>query len=173
MVRFGRCAFVVVTLSTSGVAQRAAPSASLLDHLAGKWVLRGTMDNRQTVHDVDAERVLNGGYVRLHEISREKDAKGAPAYEAIVFISVDAKTGEYSCLWLDTTSNAAFSADPVTIGRATVNGDTIPFLFRTSKGQVFHNTFIYVQETDTWRWELDDDSGGKRQPFARVTLTRR
>ena len=56
------------------------------------------MDNRQTVHDVDAERVLNGGYLRLHEISREKDAKGVPAYEAVVFISIDAKTGEYACL---------------------------------------------------------------------------
>ena len=52
--------------------------------------MRGTMDNRQTVHDIDAERVLNGGYLRLHEVSREKDAKGVPAYEAIVFISVDA-----------------------------------------------------------------------------------
>ena len=61
----------------------------------------------------------------------------------------------------------------MTIGRATVNGNTIPFLFRTSKGEVFQNTFIYVAETDAWRWELDDDSGGKRQPFARVTLTRR
>ena len=77
---------------------RSVSTTVRLDHLRGKWVLRGTMDNRQTVHDVDAERVLNGGYLRLHEISREKDAKGVPAYEAVVFISIDAKTGEYSCL---------------------------------------------------------------------------
>ena len=49
---------------------------------------RGLIAGQQTVHNVDVVGVLNGGYMRLHEVSREKNARGVPAYEAIVFISV-------------------------------------------------------------------------------------
>ena len=36
--------------------------------------------------------------VRIHEVSRERDATGAPAYEANVFISFDKNAGEYTAL---------------------------------------------------------------------------
>jgi hypothetical protein len=70
----------------------------LLDRLAGQWVLQGTIAGKQTTHDVQVGWVLKREYLRLHEISREKDAKGDPAYEAIVFVSWDPKTQEYICL---------------------------------------------------------------------------
>lgn len=66
------------------VAQHATSTQTLFEHLAGHWVLRGVIGGKQTVHDVDADLVLNRGYVRLHEVSREKNANGAPAYEAFV-----------------------------------------------------------------------------------------
>ena len=164
-------AFVWTPLAASSFhTQVPGEKTSLFDHLAGRWVLRGTIDDKQTTHDVDAQLVLNRGYVRLHEVSREKDASGAPAYEAIVFISVDKKTGIYNCLWLDNTSNAGLVDGGVAHG--TPAGNTIPFLFNTPGGP-FHTTFIYSPGSDSWRWEMDGESGGKRQPFARVTLTRR
>lgn len=160
----------LVALSSFTFARQPAPQASLFDRLAGTWVLRGTIDNKPTTHDVDAEPVLNGGYIRLHEVSREKDAKGGPAYEAIVFISVDKKSGEYTALWLDNTGSGGLSADG--IGRGTPSGNSIPILFKTADGDVFHTTFIYSPDTDSWQWVMDGESGGKLHPFARVTLTR-
>ena len=59
------------------------------------------------------------------------------------------------------------------IGRAMPSGNSIPFVFKTSAGTEFHNTFTYVPANDTWQWKLDDATGGKLEPFARVTLTRR
>ena len=170
MCRFLALFVAVVALSSFTFAQRPAIQATLFDHLAGRWLLRGTIENKQTTHDVDAQLVLNGGYIRLHEVSREKDAKGVPAYEAIVFISVDKKSGEYRALWLDTTGNGGLSAD--SIGRATPSGNSLPFLFKTGSGEVFHTTFIYTPATDSWQWAMDGESGGRLQPFARVTLSK-
>jgi hypothetical protein len=150
--------------------QPAAPAPLLIDRLVGTWVLNGTIDGKQTTHDVDAEWVLNHGYVRIHEVSREKDATGAPAYEATVFISFDKTAGEYTALWLDTTGNGGLVASGFGHGKPTAS--TIPFLFKTSAGDIFHNSFIYAPATDSWQWIMDDESGGKLQPFARVTLTR-
>lgn len=158
-------------LVSQAAAQNPPAQSSLFEHLAGRWVLRGTIDNKQTTHDVDADLVLNRGYVRLHEVSREKDASGAPEYEAIVFISVDKKSGEYACLWLDNTSSRGLSGDG--IGRGMPVGDSIPFLIKTPGGAVFHTTFIYSPATDSWRWVMDGESGGKLEPFARVTLTKK
>jgi hypothetical protein len=162
----------LIALATSASARQAAPPAPLLiDHFVGTWVLRGTIDGQQTTHDVDAQWVLNRGYVRMHEVSREKDAKGAPAYEAIVFISFDTKAGEYAVLWLDTTSNAGLTNGGV--GRGKPTGSTIPFFFKTNGGDIFHTSFIYAPASDSWQWVMDGESGGKLQPFARVTLTRK
>ena len=59
---------------------------SLLNKLTGKWVLKGTIAGQETIHDIDAKRVLNGQYVQLKEVSREKDEKGNPLYEAVIYI---------------------------------------------------------------------------------------
>ena len=63
--------------------------------------------------------------------------------------------------------------DPAGIGRGNVVGDSVPFLFRYTATTSFHNTFVYSRAADSWQWHLDNDSLGARQPFARVTLTRR
>jgi hypothetical protein len=171
MCRMLSVCLAVMLWSSAIIAQETTGGRSLFDHLAGTWVLRGTIAGQQTTHDVDAQLVLNRGYVRLHEVSREKDAKGGPAYEAIVFVSVDQKSGEYSCLWLDSTGSEGLSAAGIAHGRA--SGNSIPFLFRSVNGDVFHTTFIYLPGEDAWQWEMDGESGGTLQPFARVTLTRK
>ena len=59
------------------------------------------------------------------------------------------------------------------IGRGSVAGDSVPFLFHYTATDSFHTTFVYDRATDSWQWHMDNDSSGVRRPFARVTLTRR
>jgi hypothetical protein len=142
----------------------------LLDHMVGNWVLRGTMAGGEATYDIDAEWVLNREYVRLHEVSRDLGAKGAPSYEAFVFISWDQRSSEYACVLLD-SAGGGLSAD--SIGRAKPSEDTIPFLFKLANGHIFHTTLIYNGAAGTWQWVMDDEANGHLHPFARVTLTKR
>jgi len=114
--------------------------------------------------------VLDHQYLRFHEVAREEETDGTPLYEAIVFIGWDQPTNQYACLWLDSTGGGGLSAPA--IGHAKPSGDTLPFIFDTGEGGFFHTTFAYIRDTDTWNWEMDMENGGKRTPFARVTLTR-
>ena len=147
------------------------PADSLFDRLVGHWVLRGTIARRATTHDVTFEWMLGREYVQMHEVSREHSANGTPAYAAVVLFGRDPHTGEYACLWMDNTEAGTF--DPPGIGRGSVAGDSIPFLFRYTDTDRFHTTFVYNRAADSWQWHMDNDSGGVRRPFARVTLTRR
>jgi hypothetical protein len=161
----------VVMVSLSASAQAPTFQDPLLDHLTGKWVLQGTIAGRETTHDIVAEWVLGHEYVRLHEVSREKNAQGQAAYEAIVFIGWDASSSQYACLWLDTTGGGGLSAQGIAHGKR--SGDEIKFLFKGGDGSLFHTTFAYSKGTDAWQWIMDGEEGGKLQPFARVTLTKK
>jgi len=161
----------IALVSIAASAQQATFQDPLLDHFVGKWVLQGTIDGKATTHDIVAEWVLGHEYVRLHEVSREKDAKSQAAYEAIVFIGWDQPSSQYACLWLDTTGGGGLTGQA--IGHAKRDGDKIAFLFKGADGSLFHTTFAYSQSTDTWQWLMDGEAGGKLQPFARVKLTRR
>ncbi|HEY0703254.1 MAG TPA: hypothetical protein VGD60_10840 [Candidatus Acidoferrales bacterium] len=156
----------------AGLAQEPAATSALelLDHLAGRWVLQGTIGGKPTTHDVQAEWVLKREYLRLHEVSREKDAKGDPAYEAIVLISWDQKTQQYTCMWLDSTAGGGLSAEGLAHGKK--SGDSIPFLFTIPPADYIHTTFAYDPGTDTWKWLIDVESNGKTDHFADVKLSR-
>ena len=144
----------------------------MLDRLAGHWVLSGKLAGKETTHDIASDWVLNRGYLRLHEISREKKASGEPAYEAIIFIAYNPRTEDYMCLWLDSTSNEGLNAEGM--GHAKAGKDSLPFVFRDSKGAVsFENTFVYDAGSDSWKWIMDNVEGEKRKAFGRVTLVRR
>ena len=160
---------VMVSFLASG--QQPTLKDSLLDHLTGTWVLQGIIAGRETTHDIVSEWVLGHQYVRFHELSREKNATGQAAYEAIVFIGWDKPSSEYACLWLDTTGGGGISAQA--IGHGKRKGDEIAFLFKGKDGSSFHTTFAYSKSTGTWEWLMDGEEGGKLQPFARVRLTRK
>src|SRR5262245_27376066 len=85
--------------AVSVLAEPPAGDDPWLSRLVGHWVLEGRIAGKDTTHDVDAEWVLNHLYVRLHEVSREKDAKGKAAYEAIVYVTRYAAADEYAVLW--------------------------------------------------------------------------
>jgi hypothetical protein len=144
----------------------------LLEHLAGAWVLRGTLAGKATTHDVTVAWELGHQYLTLRERARERDAQGRSQYEALVLLGWDATTEEYQCLWLDTTGGGGLA--PQSIGLGKRHGEAIPFQFRERDGRLsFTNTFAYDKATDTWTWALDNIRDGKAAPFGRVTLTRR
>ena len=161
---------LVLFVPTTLKSQQLTSPDSLLNRLTGKWILNGTIDGQKTIHDIDAQRVLNGQYVQLKEVSREKDQKGNPLYEAIVYICWEESKKQYSCLWLDNTSNGGISNG--IIGRAKYNGDKIEMIFKYGDTSQFHTTFLYDRDTDTWQWFMDGEENGKLQPFARVKLTK-
>jgi hypothetical protein len=160
----------LVLLALPASAQTPAFQDSLLDRLIGTWVLRGTIAGKETTHDVVSEWVLGHEYVRLHEVSRERDAGGRAAYEAIVFIGADPSQDGYACLWLDSTGGGGLAGQAIGHGRR--SADEIAFRFQGGDGSTFHTTFAYDRDPGTWRWLMDGEEGGKLQPFARLTLTR-
>lgn len=162
-------ALLFVTLFSAS-AQAPVPETALLDHMTGSWTLEGTIAGRETTHDIEADWVLRREYIRIHETSREKNAQGQAAYEAIVFIAWDDVAREYRCLWLDSTGGGGLSAKGIARGER--SGDEIAFLFKDSDGNV-HTAFAYSKSTDTWQWRIDNESDGKLASFARVKLTRK
>src|SRR5262245_65455104 len=106
-------ALVVIVAPIARAAQGggvSGPSAALLDKMAGHWVLTGTIAKKQTTHDVDVDWILKREYIRIHEVSREKDAAGGPAYEAWIYLVWDAAKSEYAILWLDNHESFNFGA---------------------------------------------------------------
>jgi hypothetical protein len=168
MNRWQVAIFAVAMLSRGALAVEPPPDA-LLDQLAGNWVLSGKLAGRETTHDIFADWTLNRGYLRIHEVSREKAPAGAASYEAIVFISYNSKTDDFTCLWLDSTSNEGLVTEG--FGHAKRNGNSLPFVFRDAAGHVsFENTFVYDPAANSWKWLMDNVEKGQRRPFGRVTL---
>jgi len=158
---------VSVTIS----AQQTSFQDSLLDRMTGNWILKGTIAGQEVTHDIEVSWILEHQYLQISEISREKDADGTAAYEALVLIGWDSDLSKYACLWLDVTGGGGLSAKAIT-GYAERNGDEIPFLFKINEESVWHTTFVYDRYTDTWQWNMDGEDNGKLKPFARVKLTK-
>jgi hypothetical protein len=161
--------FILVVLSTPFVfAQQPPLNSPLLDHLAGHWILKGTIAHQQVTHDVDAEWTLDHHYLRIHEVSRESN-QGKPKYEALIFVGWNEQPKQYACVWLDVYGGLATES----IGVATAKENEIPFVFKDGKGSVWAtNDFLYRPENDTWEWQIDNIDKGAATPFARVQLTR-
>ncbi len=160
--------FVILVMSAAA-AQRPPVNSPLLDHLAGEWVLQGTIAGQQTTHDVVAEWVANHQYLRLHEVSREKTADGKPQYDAFIHIGWNEEKKNYSILWLDNF----WGIDPESIGSAAPKENELPFLWKDEKGAVsFSNDFLYDPKTDSWQWTMDNVVNGTKKPFGTVKLAR-
>ena len=168
-MRRRRVVLVSIMLSLAAAAQQAPVKSPLLDHLAGHWVMRGTVSGRKTVHDVSAQWVLGHHYLQIHEIAREKDSRGQPQYEATVYVGWNEQPKQYACVWLDVYGGAS----PASIGLATPGENNLPFVFKDEKGEItFRNEFIYDPKADSWEWRLDNVQQRVPKPFARFKLTR-
>jgi len=159
----------MIFVSPTAMAQQAPVNSPLLDHLAGKWLLQGTVGKQVATHDFDAQWVLQHYYLRFNEVSREKNDKSDPQYEATVFIGWNEKTKQYACVWLDVYGGAT----PESIGLATPKENELDFVFTNEHGETsFTNTYIYDPKTDTWENRLDNIVKGEAKPFARFKLTK-
>lgn len=168
ILRFILLAFLV---SIKISAQQTSFQDSLLDRMTGNWILKGTLAGQEVIHDIKVSWILEHQYLQIDEISREKDADGTAAYEALVLIGWDSNSNRYACLWLDVTGGEGLSNQ--IIGFAERNGDEIPFLFKMNEDGVFHTTFAYDRNADSWHWIMDGENNGKLKPFARVILTKK
>jgi hypothetical protein len=79
------------------VGQRTSPDNAYLDELQGEWEITGTLLGKPVKYHARGERVLQGGFLRLHMI----DLGAAPNYEAELFLGFDAHAGDYVVHWLD------------------------------------------------------------------------
>ena len=167
-----KIAFLMLSLlnATAVQQQDADVATALMNHLAGRWTMAGTLGGKQTIHDVEATWVLKHEYIQFHEVSRERGANGGPAYEAIVYLSWHVKTSEFMCLWLDNTAGGGLS--PEGIAHGTRSGTTIPLVFTLSTHESLHTTFAYNPAADTWRLTIDDVTDGKADRFGDVRLSR-
>jgi hypothetical protein len=148
-----------------------APEA-LLDKMTGHWVMTGTIGKKPTTHDVDVDWVLKREYIRIHEVSRDKDANGDAGYEAWIYLVWNAKAREYAVMWLDNTAATNFA--PEGVGHAKPDDDRIPIVWKDADGGGIHTTFAYDRANDTWSWTIDNlDKSGTSSSFAKVTLTRK
>jgi len=162
---------VVLALLVTGsaLAQQTPLNAPLLDHLTGHWVLRGEIAGKQTTHDVDAEWIIQHHYVRIHEVSRDKDPKGQAQYEAMILVGFSDASKAYTCVWLDVYGGSSIES----IGVAEPKENALPFIFKNEQGEVsFHNDFVYDPTGDSWEWRMDNIVKGTAKPFGRVKLTR-
>ncbi len=144
----------------------------LMEKLTGQWVMTGSIGKQAVTHDVEVDWILKRQYIRIHDVSREKDADGELAYEAWIHIAWDKENAEYAVMWLDNTGTTNFAAEGV--GHGKPDGDRIPFVWKSADGSGIHNTFAYDRASDTWSWTIDNvDTSGKPSPFARITLKRK
>jgi hypothetical protein len=160
--------------ATTAAAQPAPVNSPVLDHLAGKWQLQGTVGKQSVTHDLDAEWVLQHHYLRFREVSREKNDKGEPQYEATVFIGWNEKTKQYACVWLDVYGGLTSES----IGLATPKEpkekeNELAFVFTDEHGEAsLTNIYIYDPKTNTWENRIDNVVKGEAKPFARFKLTK-
>ena len=118
---------VLFLLNAPAVQQTDADAAAgLINHLAGRWRMAGTLGGKQTIHDVDATWLLKRReYVQFHEVSRERGADGGPAYKAIVFRRASASRS--CCAFCDAPSSDSRRKRPRSIAFTAVDHSTTSF----------------------------------------------
>ena len=161
--------FCPMTLAQSPVV---SARDALLEKLTGHWVMTGTIGKHAVTHDVDVDWILKRQYIRIHEVSREKDDDGEFAYEAWIHIVWDKENAEYVVMWLDNTGTTNFAAAGV--GHGKPDGDRIPFVWKSADKSGIWNTLAYDRASETWSWTIKNvDKSGTPSSFAKVTLKRK
>jgi hypothetical protein len=137
---------------------------SFLDRLQGSWMMSGTLGGKPVRYRADGQRVLQGGFIKLHMI----DAASPPRYEADVFIGFDPNAHDYIAHWLDRFGAAG--ARVVAQGKRV--GEQLVITFPYADGP-FRDTFTWQPSTKSWTLLLESQAAdGSWSTFASYTLTR-
>ena len=140
----------------------------LLDRLEGRWVTTGTVAGEGTSMAVTATWTLAHQYLRVDQVTREREADGRPKYQATVFIGWNAKTQTYGCVWLDDFGGL----NTQSIGAAPKRDGSLPFVFTNLDGTFTRTTMTWDAAAKGWTWTIDEDRAGKLSRFATLTLRR-
>ena len=166
------CLGGLAMIAPPGIGQAETPPAgsripvdeAYLDRLQGHWKMEGTLGGKPVRYRARGERVLQGGFLRLHMV----DAAEPPRYEADVYIGFDAKANQYVAHWLDRFGAAG--ARVVATGQR--DGERLVLTFPYAEG-AFRDTFTFEPHSDTWTLLLESqDPNGSWSTFARYALVR-
>jgi len=126
--------------------------------------MAGTLGSKPVRYFADGQRVLQGGFMKLHMI----DAASPPQYEAEVFIGFDAKAKDYIAHWLD-----RFGAPGArVVARGERQGQRLVLLFPYAGG-AFRDTFTRQPGSRSWSLLLESQEGnGTWSTFASYSLIR-
>jgi Protein of unknown function (DUF1579) len=135
-----------------------------LEKLLGKWDMTGTMGSTALHYHAVGERVLQGGFVRLHMV----DASLDPKYEADVYIGVDPEQHDFIVHWLD-----RFGASGArVVGAGKRNNMQLIVIFPYASGN-FRDTFTFMPDSSTWSLLLESQKpDGSWSTFATYSLAR-
>jgi hypothetical protein len=154
--------FVAAGAQAPRAADATSPDNAYLDGLQGEWEMTGTLLGKPVKYHARGERVLQGGFLRLHMI----DLGAAPNYEAELFLGFDAHAGDYIVHWLDRFGAAG--ARVVATGKRT--GKTLVVLFPYAEG-AFRNTYEFEPKSGSWSLVIEwQAAGGTWSNFATYTL---
>jgi hypothetical protein len=141
-----------------------SPDNVFLDALAGDWTMSGTVTNKPVLYHAKGERVLQGGFLRLHMI----DAATTPSYEADVYLGFDPQQNDYILHWLD--QFGAAGARVVGTGRRKGSVLTVIIPYKEND---FRDTFEWLEKTGTWDLTIESQNkDGSWSLFAHYNMVR-
>ncbi len=160
------CAFVLIVATLAGGlavgADARTADGAYLDALQGDWDMTGTLLGKPVKYHARGERVLEGGFLRLHMI----DAATEPSYEADLYLGYDAHSDDYVGHWLDRFGAAG--ARVVAIGKR--QGETLTIQFPYADAP-FKDTFVYDPHSLTWSLLIESQApSGVWSTFAKYSL---
>jgi hypothetical protein len=160
------CALILLlAIGTGHLAHAKAarsPDNTYLDALRGDWDMTGTLLGKPVKYHARGQRVLHGGFLRLHMI----DAAEVPTYEADLFLGYDARVDDYIAHWLDRFGAAGARV----VGSGKRKGATLVLQFPYADAQ-FKDTLIYDANADTWSLLIESQKpGGEWSQFATYNL---
>jgi len=126
--------------------------------------MTGTLLGKPVKYRARGERILQGGFLRLHMI----DAADPPTYEADLFLGYDAHAGDYIGHWLDRFGAAG--ARVVASGKR--EGETLVIQFPYAEA-TFRDTFVYAPSLQSWSLLIESQKpSGEWSQFSTFALVR-
>jgi hypothetical protein len=169
--RRARLVGIALFVVSGALASYSADSAkssddAYLDGLQGNWIMEGTLGGKPVRYEADGQRILHGGFLKLHMIDV---ASTPPPYEAEVFIGFDGKAHDYIAHWLDRFGAAGARV----VARGERQDQQLVLNFPYAEG-AFRDTFTWLPESKSWTLLLESQrADGTWSTFASYTLTRR
>jgi len=138
----------------------------LLDRLAGKWRLTGTMMGRELLQECSGDWVLHHKFLRLDCRETRNPPLLGVRYESTMYIGCSSATQRYVVNLVDVFG----AGDSLGFGRR--SGDAIRFEWDLPDG-AFENTFTWNAASDTWTSGLrQKDRSGTWKLWGEKTLQR-